>query len=551
MDEILERVWDGAGDAWEWLRGVILGEWEDNRSLSQCVTDALAGFVPVIGTVITVRDLIAVIVRLAKHPEKRDDVDEWVLLIAMLLPLILTAITALAAGVGALVGAELGGFLRAIALFVVKKGGVALRVIIEFMQAHGYGDAIKAMREVKFAKYKDALIKGLGEHISKLETLVRRVQTRLKKLSPESLPKWLPGRDKLVHAIDHCDTFLQELKELRSAASNMIPKAVLEMDARLNALLSGNIKAATQTRHTITTGKTAPAVKKLQNATQEANAPATLRNPDTPEPGNTRRLPERRVVALAGQREYKYVDASGRPVGAKPYKAGDTLDNPAVGAGDWKKFHAPKIKEGYPDLGPRGDYANFSDIRVGSASAGSQTTFKRVVGKGKPEMDNGTYYNRELPIDGEDLRASSSVKEGWNNDGEYIELSVPPIGHPAWREIHRVQQKSAPAGAEVPYLEELKFWEGSASSKIYDVDAGTPDVRADNWAFAGGKDQQQFGYEELQVLKKHGFISKRKATNFPDYDPEVNNIVPKDGPSFEVIPLDRAVPPPQKTGGTQ
>ncbi len=33
------------------------------------VTDALAGFVPGLGNIITLRDLIAVITRLAKHPE--------------------------------------------------------------------------------------------------------------------------------------------------------------------------------------------------------------------------------------------------------------------------------------------------------------------------------------------------------------------------------------------------------------------------------------------------------------------------------------------------
>jgi len=77
------------------------------------------------------------------------------------------------------------------------------------------------------------------------------------------------------------------------------------------------------------------------------------------------------------------------------------------------------------------------------------------------------------------------------------------------------------------------------------------DANPDNWMLAGGKEQQQFSYEELQALKKHGFISERKPTNFPDYDPKVNNIVPKDGPLFEIVPLDQAVPPPQKAGGAQ
>lgn len=592
MDEILERVWDGAGEAWEWLRGVILGEWEDNRSLSQCVTDALAGFVPVVGTVITVRDLIAVIVRLAKHPDKRDDVDEWILLIAMLLPLILTAITALAAGVGALVGAELGGFLRAIALFVVKKGGVAIRAVIEFMQAHGYGNAVKAMREVKFAKYKDALVNGLNEQIGKIETLVRKVQARLRQLSPESLPSWMPGRDKLLSAIAHCDTFLLQLKALRKAAGDMIPKAVLEMDARLNALLAGNLKAATQTRHTIATGQTAPAVPKLEPkakpkpkpkpaqqpkpktetkpaAAGNGHAPANagdktetvwLQNEELLEPGNTRRLPERRVVALAGKREYALVDSHGVPVGAKPYKAGQELENPPTESGVWRKAHAPKVSEGYPDLAgldrngkPMTTYNTFSGLRQNSIPAGSKDTLKRVVSHDSPYGEFGTFYNRELPIDGEDLRAGSAVKEAWSKNGEYVELRIPPKGDPIWKDLHALQQESEIAAAKaagrkpanVPYSEELKFWEGPASSQVYKKQLGDGTWVDDDFYQIGGKDQQVFDAKQMTLLKERGFVSERKPTNFPDYDPQVGNIVPKDGPYFEVIPLTQAVPPPR------
>lgn len=588
MDEILERVWEGAGDAWKWLRGVVLGEWEDNRTLSQCVTDALAGFVPVVGTVITMRDLIAIIVRLAKHPDKRDDVDEWILLIAMLLPLILTAITALAAGVGALVGAELGGFLRAVALFVVKKGGVAIRAIVEFMQAHGYGNAVKAMREIKFAKYKDALVKGLGDQITKIETLILKMQARLRRLSPESLPSWAPGRDKVLDAINHCDTFLLELKALRNAAGNMIPTAVLEMDARLNALLAGNLKAATQTRHTITTGQAAPAVAKLEPQVAPKLSPSKpqtkpeikpepkthdstdshiragdgtdvemLQNPNVPEPSNTRRLPERRVIALSGKREYKYVDQHGVPVGAKPYTPGQQLENPPMELEDWDKA-STMVKDGYPDLTAPNHtgqtsttYDTFAGLRTGTLPAGGTTQFKRVVSHDNAHAEFGTFYNRELPIDGEDLRAGSAVKEPWNKNGEFIELRVPPKGDPIWQELHALQQQSenfaaATVGrppAQVPFKEELKFWEGPAASQVYKKQLDDGSWVDDDFYQVGGKEQQVFDSKQIALLKEKGFISERKPTNFPDYDPQVGNIVPKNGPYFEVIPLGQAMPP--------
>ncbi|MGP1665011.1 MAG: hypothetical protein ACTS5I_03660 [Rhodanobacter sp.] len=544
VNRFLDKIWDGVTEDYKWIRGVILGEWDDNRSLSQVVADAVVGFVPGLGSIVTLRDLIAVIFRLAKYPEKRKEVDEWILLVAMLVPLIITVLGLAAAGVGALVGAEAGGFLRAVALFLVKKGGVGLKVLVDFLHAHGYGSAIKALREIKFAKYEAALTKELARQIEKLQALLASLSERVARLHPEHWPSWL-GRDAMLSVPEKVRHWTTALTELGQHAHDMIPKALIEMDQRLHALLAGNIKVATQTTHAISTGAAAP---KVERAVDDAEH-RVARNAGDPEPGNTRRIPERRVMALSGKREYGIVDEHGRPVGAKPYKAGDPLDNPPVRVEDWDDLYSPKVKEGYPNLaaGGREDFVNFSSMAPNLVVAGSKTTFKRVVGKGRPEMDNGTYYNRELPADGQDLRTNSAVKEEWNNDGEYIELRVPPKGHPAWQEIHAMREQRV--GTDSRYSEELKFWEGPVASQKYEVTMDSGGKVADEWALSGGKQQQQFDYQELQVLKQHGFISQRKPTNFLDYDPNVNNIVPKKGPHFEVVPLDQALPHP-KPGNT-
>ena len=543
---LVDRVWEGAGDSWRWLRGVVLGEWEDDRSLSQVVTDALAGFVPGLGSVITLRDLIAVIVRLAKHPEKREQVEEWILLIAMLLPLIITVAGAVAAGVGALVGAELGGFLRAVALFLVKKGGAGLKVIVEFFNAHGYGDVVKAIKQVKFAAYREQLLKHLNQQLDKLVTLVRGFQARLEALGPDSLPQWLPGRAAAIQGIAHCRRLVQQLEALREAARAMIPKALIEMDNRLAALLAGDLKAATQVTHTVSTGQAAPQVAKLQH---EPGRPS-LHNPQPPEPGNTRRVPERRLVVLAGKREYKYVDGAGRPVGAKPYVPGRTkVEHPPLKKRSWKAVKS-KVEEGWPNLANEykpgrfaTEYDTFSgQLRAQAVPAGSKSTFARLVSHDvDSKMDRGAFWNRELPVDGRDMRASSAIKEGWNKDGQYVTLQVPPAGHPVWKELHALQEKAA--HGPVPYKEELKFWEGPAASQVYEKELPDGTKVPDDWYLPGGKPQQFFDREQMAVLQKHGFISERKATHFDDFDKEVGNIVPKDSPWFEVVPLDQAVPP--------
>ena len=547
MDEILDRTWNGMGEAWEWLRGVILGEWEDNRSTSQVVSDALAGMVPGIGSIITLRDLIAVIVRLAKHPEKREDVDEWILLIAMLLPLIITVLGAVVAGVGALVGAELGGFLRAVALMLVKKGGVGLRSILEFLQGHGYGNAAAALGEIKFSRYRQAVADGLNAHIDKLVNLTRGFQTRLTALSPDSLPRWLPGRTRMMQAIAYTPTLIKQFEQLRATGRRMIPLALIEMDNRLAALLAGEVRAATQATHVIISGQSAPKVKR---AVPDEHHPGLGRTA-TPETGNIRRLPERRIVEFhvpKHRQEFKYVNNKGIPVGAKPFHEGETvLENPQLRPDDWLERKS-SVADGYPNLTapdfrgrPTSSYDTFSELRTTDLRPGEKIV-RVVAHDAEPYSDGGAFWTRELPEDGRQLRAGTSVKEAWNKDGSYVELTVPPNGHPVWREL-----------GQHPDNPSLKGWEGPAASQRYEyTDPNSGRTVPDDFYLPGGSEQLYFAPKQLEILKKHGFVSERKPTNFRDYDPTVvnadgshGNIIHGDSLLFENIPLDQAVLPPK------
>lgn len=549
MENIAEAVWTGTKETWAWLRGVLLGEWEDHQSLSQIVTNALSGFIFGVGSIITLRDLLAIIFRLAKYPEKRKEVNEWILLIAMLLPLILTVVGVVGAGVGALVGAEVGGFFRAVGLFLVKESGVGLKAMIDFFAGHGYGNALAALRAVKFAQFEKAAVTQFSQQVNRLLILLQKLESRLRGLHPESLPHWIPTRDQMVYALNQIPEWAAALKSLRQNALEMIPQALREMDRRLGALLAGDVKAATQATHHIATGTQAPAVGKLAAAHAAAegehaaaNDAALLHNPHAPEPGNTRRIPERRVIALVGKREYTVVDEAGRPVGAKPYVDGVTrVEYPGLELESWDLHGASKVQQGWPDLAPKRDHANFNTLIPSRLKAGSKSNLQRVVDYDKTWMDGGPYYNRELPIDGEDLRANSAVKGEWNEDGQYVTLTVPPQGHPIWKDLHALQEKAA--GTEVPYIEELKFWDGKASSQVYKIKLDDGTTISDDWYLIGGKEQQFFDRQQMALLKQHGFVSERKETGFSDFDGK--NIIPKGGPILEVIPQHKAVPPPR------
>lgn len=549
------KVIDDANETAVWLRGVILGEWEDNRSISQIVADALTGFVPGVGSIITLRDLLAVIVRLAKYPEKRQEVEEWILLIAMLLPLIVTALGALVAGIGALVGAELGAFLRALTLMLVKKGGVALKALVEFFQHHGYGDVVSALRKVKFASYKDHLLDALYKQIDKLVKLIESVKTQLASL--DQLPKWLPGQEALRQAMRNADLWIARLGELKKAAREMIPKSLIELDNRLGALLAGDIKAATQATHQVSAGIPAPKPPKPEPVLGPDGKPTGVaKTKGNPEPGNTRRVAERRFIQHVVQKEkaeFRLANRKGIPVGAKPYVAGKTIvENPPADIAAWKAVQG-KTKEGYPDLskdpftGKRKEiYPTFSKIEPYDIEPGKSNV--RVVGPGN--YDTGPFWTERLPEDGRQFRAGTAVKEIWNSNGTYVQVTAPPKGSPVWQELHELKAKEMGVSpGDLPYVEKLQGWKGTTASQQYEyIDPVSKKRMGDDFYLPGGDEQTYLDPKQLNLLKERGFVSDRKPTSFKDYDPTVKNpdgttgnIVPNESIIIEYVAKDEAL----------
>jgi hypothetical protein len=111
-NNILEDAWNSIVGGMNWLHSVLLGEFADKRPLSAIVADMLISFLPGVVIVTSARDAVAVILRLANHPEKRDELMEWVLLSACLiviaLPIAMAAGGAVVAGAGAVVGGIAG-----------------------------------------------------------------------------------------------------------------------------------------------------------------------------------------------------------------------------------------------------------------------------------------------------------------------------------------------------------------------------------------------------------------------------------------------------------
>jgi hypothetical protein len=246
---ILDDAWDDVVGGMNWLKSVILGEFADHRPLSAVVADMLVSFVPGVVIVTSARDAVAVTLRLANDPAKREELMEWVLLCACLitiaLPLAMAAGGAAAAGVGAVIGGiagtELGAALRAVMLMLIKEAS-KLVDLVRFLQKFIKGDILKFLRAVKFAAYEKALVQALSKVCGKLVEMVKSLRLHL-----ESLRYF----DTVKTTIAKLAEWERKFYAVQHAALAKIPLAMAELDARLAKVLA---QTAPKEVHTVAAG---------------------------------------------------------------------------------------------------------------------------------------------------------------------------------------------------------------------------------------------------------------------------------------------------------
>lgn len=268
QDSLLDDAWQQVVGGMDWLQSVLLGEFADKRSLSAVVADMLISFVPGVVIVTSARDAVAVVLRLANHPEKREELMEWVLLSACLiviaLPLAMAAGGAAALGVGAIVGgiagSELGAALRAVMLMLIKEAAKLVE-LVRFLQKFMKGDILKFLRAVKFARYEKALLQALSKITGQLLNIVRALRTHL-----ESLRYF----DSVKATIARLAEWEGKFYNVQQDALKQMPKALVELDARLAKLLA---ESAPKEAHTVAAGVPAnksaaalPARQRVQDA---------------------------------------------------------------------------------------------------------------------------------------------------------------------------------------------------------------------------------------------------------------------------------------------
>ena len=246
---IIDDAWEQVVGGIDWLKSVLIGEFSDHRSISAVVADMLVSFVPGVVIVTSARDAVAVVLRLANHPEKRDELMEWMLLSACLvviaLPVAMAIGGAAGAGAGAIVGgiagSELGAALRAVMLMLIKEA-TKLVELVQFLQKFIKGDILKFLRAVQFAKYEKALMYATRKITGNLLEIVKALRTNLEALR---------CFERVKATIAKLAEWERKFYNVQQEAINKMPRALAELDSRLATILT---QAAPKEAHTVATG---------------------------------------------------------------------------------------------------------------------------------------------------------------------------------------------------------------------------------------------------------------------------------------------------------
>ena len=269
IDSIIDQGWSHVVGGMYWLKAVFFGEFADDRPLSAVIADMLVSFLPGVVIVTSARDAVAVVLRLANHPEKREELMEWILLCACLitiaLPIAMAAGGVAAAGVGAIIGgiagSELAAALRGVMLMLIKKASSLVEVVL-FLQKFIKGDVLKFLRALKFVEYEHALLQALTKIAGKLVDIVKSLRAHLESLS---------YFDSVKASIAKLAEWERNFYSVQQEALRQIPRALVDLDARLAKVLA---ETAPKEAHTVASG--------VQANKAAAPMPAPQRVRDTP-----------------------------------------------------------------------------------------------------------------------------------------------------------------------------------------------------------------------------------------------------------------------------
>jgi hypothetical protein len=378
-----------------WVWGTVEGGFNEQQTTSQIIVDAVIGMIPVVGDVTAVRDLIAVVLRLVRYPEKRKEVLEWVVLVLLLFALI-PVVGGVVKGVGKLLVKEAAS---------VGRHAELLRDIIKFLNRIGEGNAVKFLEELSVEKYAPELMGHFRGLMRRLDLSLEAISTRMKAVLPERMKQVL-------------ETLRKDLAVVRDLGEKMIPEAIKDLHMRLKSI-----------QHLLYEGEWERIGNAVSGKGKQAYEAIT-------------RETEARLVSTT--------DSTGKVTTTWEVK------NPPFPSNGFKDFD-PVV--GWPDLGTgnfvkKGDYwaiAAFNGpMRAVTLPPG--TKIYRTLNKGS--RSEGLWWLYHLPDDGVAWRKEFAVLDSFGTGApDFVEMTVGPAGLHVWEgKVANQLEKNVSAATSGQYL---------------------------------------------------------------------------------------------------
>lgn len=375
-----------AFDVGSWMWGTLQGAFNEEATLSQIVTDAVIGMIPLVGDVTAARDLIAVTIGLCNDPKKREDKFQWILLVILIFALI-PVIGGVVKGVGRLVLKAMGEVAQLAGAARAAKMAESAKDIVAFLNRVGIGNAEKWLVELKFAAHQSDVVAKFDALLGTIMDALRQAKTRWGAHIPQ---RFVLAIDSLVHG----------LARLKEEAARRIPDAIKELDQFLREIQAYVRSGGETTSQTISRTATAGApnlsyadeLKILEEGKGAlrsvrgglaANSPLASDLPKvyTPEPG--------------------YPDILAYKV---PGPKGDSYPNIATMSGKVVNRQLRKGEKVFRVFGPEGTTHGFAIN--GSLAAGSRSP--------------AFWGLNDVPKNAEEWRHLAAVRDEWNRNGLMI-----------------------------------------------------------------------------------------------------------------------------------
>lgn len=206
-----------ATEVGSWMWGTVQGAWNEKQSVSQIITDAVIGMIPLVGQATAARDLMAVGTGLATSPEKRENVWDWVLF-AILLMALIPVMGGVMKGVGRLT-------LRAAREATENSAKLAALSddILAFLNRVGHQDAVKWFKALDFMKYEAELVSRCRAFCDTVILCINRYALRFKRVLPQSL-------------ISRMESLVSGFEAIKIAADKKIPEGLKKLNTTLKSI---------------------------------------------------------------------------------------------------------------------------------------------------------------------------------------------------------------------------------------------------------------------------------------------------------------------------